>query len=132
MTKDGEQVSYDKEPAAILRSLRNGKYTITIAKKKDPRSIDQNALMWLWFTCMEKETDVPKQDIHDYYCRRFNRKLINWNGRQEVVAMGTSKLSKDEMQIFLDKVQADAQTEFGIKLPNPEDYYFDAFYQTYK
>lgn len=132
LTKYGERVTFNKEPAAVFSLLKNGQYTVTISKAREPRSIDQNNLMWLWFTCIEAETGVLKQDVHDYYCRMFNRKIIAWNGRQEVIAMGTSKLSKEEMRSFLDKVQADAQTEFGIRLPNPEDLYFEEFYQTYK
>lgn len=132
LIKDGEQVSFDKEPAAIFKTLRNGRYTVTIAREKEPRSLDQNALMWLWFTCMESETGTPKQDIHDYYCRKFNRKIINWNGRQEVIAQGTSKLNKDEFATFLNNIQADAASEFGIRLPNPEDRFFEEFYQMYR
>ena len=52
LTKDGEQVSFDKEPAAIFSSLRNGRYVVTIVREKDRRSIEQNALMWLWFSCI--------------------------------------------------------------------------------
>lgn len=132
LIKDGEQVSFSKEPAAIFKTLRNGRYIVTIAREKEPRSIEQNALMWLWFTCMESETGTPKQDIHDYYCRKFNRKIINWNGRQEVIAQGTSKLNKDEFATFLNNIQADAASEFGIRLPNPEDRFFEEFYQMYR
>lgn len=112
--------------------LRNGRYVVTITKEKEPRSIDQNSLMWLWFTCIEQETGTPRQDVHDYYCRKFLRKYITWNGRQEIVAEGTSRQSKERMTEFLDKVQADAATEFGIRLPLPEDKMFEVFYQTYK
>ena len=56
MTKDGTQVSYDREPASVIAMLRNGRYTVTFARQREPRSIEQNALMWLWFTCIESET----------------------------------------------------------------------------
>lgn len=132
MTKQGEQVSFDIEPAAVFSSLRNGRYIITIAKEKEPRSLDQNALMWLWFTCIESETGTPRQDVHDYYCMRFLRREIVWNGSQRTIIEGTSKLTKDRMTTFLNEVQADAATEFGISLPNPDDRFFEEFYNTYK
>ena len=132
MTKDGTQVSYDKEPASVIAMLRNGRYTVTFARQREPRSIEQNALMWLWFTCIENETGTPRQDVHDYYCRKFLRKNINWNGRNEVVVEGTSKQTKERMTVFLNQVQADAATEFGITLPNPDDRYFEDFYNTYR
>lgn len=132
LTKDGEQVTFDKEPAAIFQSLRNGRYVVTIVREKEPRSIDQNNLMWLWFTCIEQETGTSRQDVHDYYCAMFLRRMIMWNGQQRTVIDGTSKLSKERMTEFLNNVQADAATEFGIRLPLPEDRYFEEFYQTYK
>lgn len=132
LTKNGEQVSYDKEPAAVISTLSNGMYTVTITRSKEPRSLDQNALMWLWFTCIEAETGTPRQDVHDYYCVMFLRKNISWNGMDRTVIEGTSKLTKERMTWFLNQVQADARTEFGINLPLPEDRYFEEFYQTYK
>ena len=132
MTKDGEQVSFSKEPASVFQTLMNGQYTVTITRARQPRSLDQNALMWLWFTCISQETGTPIQDVHDYYCAKFLRKQIAWNGIIRTVVEGTSKLSKERMTNFLNQVQADAQTEFGITLPLPEDRYFEEFYQTFK
>lgn len=132
LTKNGEQVTFDREPAAIFQSLANGRYIVTIQREKQKRSLDQNALMWLWYTCIEAETGTSAQDIHDYYCAKFLRRTIDWNGTQRTVVEGTSKLTKDRFTTFLDQVQADAAAEFGIRLPLPEDLYFEEFYQTYK
>lgn len=132
LTKTDGQVSFNKEPASVFSTLRNGRYTVTIAPSKEPRSLDQNALMWLWFSCMEAETGVPRQDVHDYYCVRFLRRNILWNGFNRTVVEGTSKLSKERMSWFLDQIQADAKTEFGIDLPSPEDLRFNEFYETYR
>lgn len=130
--KNGEQVTFSKEPASVLSLLKNGTYTVTISKAKSPRSLDQNALMWMWFDCMSREVGTPIQDVHDYYCSKFLRKQINWNGTNRTVVEGTSKLSKDRMTEFLNNVQADVLTEFGIKLPLPEDKYYEEFCNTYK
>lgn len=132
LIKDGERVSFDKEPASVFSLLRNGRYTVTISRERKPRSLDQNSLMWLWFTCIASETGTPVQDVHDYYCAKFLRKQISWNGTIRTVVEGTSKQTKDRMTVFLNEVQADAATEFGITLPDPEDRYFEQFYQTYK
>jgi hypothetical protein len=43
----------------------------------------------------------------------------------------TKKLNTAEFTAFLDKVQQFAAGE-GIILPNPEDLYFEQFYQQYK
>lgn len=132
LTKNGEQVSFNKEPAAVFSTLRNGRYVVTIVKEKEPRSLDQNSLMWMWFTCISDETQTPVQDVHDYYCVKFLRRKIDWNGVERTVVEGTRKLDKERMSTFLDQVQADALTELGIRLPRPEDLYFSEFYETYK
>lgn len=132
LTKNGGQVSYSKDLASVVQTLMNGQYTITISRRKDPRSIDQNSLMWLWFNCISTETGTPVQDVHDYYCKNFLTRRITWNGHGDIIVGGTSKLSKEEMTNFLDKVQADANAEFGMRLPLPEEKDFEDFYQTYK
>lgn len=132
LTKDGEAVTYDRDPAAILSSLRNGRYIVTIARERQRRTLDQNALMWLWFDCIATETGTPRQDVHDYYCAKYLRRQIQWNGTGRTVVEGTRNLDKERFTQFLNEVQADAATEFGIRLPLPEDRYFEEFYQTYK
>lgn len=132
MTKIGDGISFDREPAAVFSTLRDGRYVVTITKDRARRSLDQNALMWLWFSCVESETGTDRHDVHDYYCAKFLRRTIAWNGTERTVVEGTRRLSKERMAEFLGKVQADAATEFGIRLPNPEDRYFEEFYQTYK
>lgn len=132
LVKNGEQVSFNKEPASVFSLLKNGRYTVTISPEKKPRSLDQNALMWMWFTCISNETGTPVQIVHDYYCSKYLRRIIKWNGTDRTVVEGTSKLTKDRMKTFLDNVQSDAITEFGIRLPLPEDKYYEEFCQMYK
>lgn len=127
--KTGGVVNIDLSP--VLSTLRNGSYVLTVKRKAEKRSVDQNALMWAWFTCIETETGTPRQDVHDYYCRKFLRKTIRWNGRNEVIVEGTSKQTKQQMSMFLDNVQADAASEFGITLPTPEDEAWEAFFESY-
>ena len=132
LTKNGEQVSFDREPAAVIQTLRNGKYAVTFSREKETRSLDQNSLMWMWFDCISRETGTPQQVVHDYYCTKFLRRQIDWNDNRYTIVEGTSKLSKERMKNFLDNVQADALSEFGIRLPLPEDRYFEQFFETYK
>ena len=70
--------------------------------------MSQNALMWMWFQCMEAETGTLKQDIHDYYCQKFLARRAVIGGVEKWVTGGTSKLNTAQMTDFLNKVQADA------------------------
>ena len=114
-----------------LKIIANGNYLLSIKKEVKKRTLDQNALMWLWFTCIEHETGTNKNDIHDYYCMLFLRRTANINGEERVIISGTSKLNTAQFTDFLNKIQADAANEFGIKLPNPDDLYFEEFKNEY-
>ena len=133
--KDGE-VQYKEHVLnqidAVFSTLANGAYIIHTKKEVKGRTINQNALMWLWFTCIEIETGTDKNDVHDYYCTRFIRRKTTVNGSDRIVISGTSKLNTVHFTDFLNKVQADAASEFGIKLPLPEDLYFEQFKEYYE
>lgn len=121
------------QPIELMFNLvANGEYALEIKKKVKRRTVDQNALMWMWFTCIEDETGTLKQDVHDYYCKLFLRRVVVVNGKEEVVVRSTSKLNTAEMTVFLNKVQSDAAAEFGIRLPSPDDQFFNAFTNKYE
>lgn len=115
-----------------FRTLQNGEHSISISKLVKKRTIDQNRLMWLWFACIERETGTSKEDVHDYYCKKFLIRTANINGVEEKIYSGTSKLTTLGMKDFLDKVQADASSEFGIQLPDPNDLHWKEFEEHYK
>jgi len=128
--KEEEQLF--KQLKQSFLSLKNGDYEIVHKLFKKNRSNDQNALMWLWFTCLEDETGQDKQDIHDYYCKLFLRREVVINNKREVVVSGTKNLKTDVMANFLTKVQADAASEFGCQLPTREDLHFEEFRRQYE
>ena len=145
LVKEKGVVRLDKPFDFMCSQLRNGRYKVTIERYTEPRTINQNALMWMWFTCIEQETGTDKQDVHDYYCNLFLRRTAVINGRETVIAGSTSKLSTLQMTDFLNKVKADAQmtdflnkvkadaaTEMGIRLPLPDDLYYQEFVNEYK
>jgi hypothetical protein len=84
--------------------------------------------MWMWFTCIERETGTPKDDVYMYYCKRFLCKVIEIGNHREKIYNTSSKLTMEEMTEFLNKIKADAATELGITLPLPEDRFFEQFY----
>ena len=107
-----------------LDVMANGNYMLTLERKKSNRSISQNNLMWKWFEIIaEAWTDFggptyTRDNVHDYYCLQFLSCSLP-NGK--TIGGSTSKLTTEQMTEFLNKVGADAATEFGIRLPHPED-----------
>lgn len=132
LTKEKGEIRMNKSFDFMCSQLCNGRYRVTIERYTEPRTLNQNALMWLWFTCIEQETGTDKQDVHDYYCNRFLRRTAFINGRELVISGKTSSLNTLQMTDFLNKIKADAAAEFGITLPLPADRYYQEFINEYK
>lgn len=127
-------VSFVKDTVSMwLETAPNGDYRVTMEKVSKPRSINQNNLMWLWFTAIADEWSeasgkvFTRQNVHDVYCEMF-LPVDTPKGR---VGGSTSILSSEDMGVFLDRVQADAADD-GIVLPNPEDKIFDVWRMQYE
>lgn len=132
VTKENGKVNGNVDLAGLFSTLRNGTYTITIKRATEKRTLAQNDLMWLWFTCIERETGTPKEDVYNYYCKKFLQKQIRMGDRLVMVNETSSRLNTQQMSDFMNKIQADAATELGIQLPLPTDRYYDAFCEAYK
>ena len=131
MTKNDGRLTFDVELPYVFSLLANGKYTITIKRANEKRSIPQNDLMWMWLTCIERETGTPKEDVYMYYCKKFLMKTIQIGDKMEHIYNTSSKLNQEQMSEFLTKIQIDALTELGITLPKPEDRFFENFYSQF-
>ena len=131
MTKNDGRLTFDVELPYVFSLLANGKYTITIKRANEKRSIPQNDLMWMWFTCIERETGTPKEDVYMYYCKKFLMKTIQIGEKLERIYNTSSKLNTEQMTQFLNNIQQDALNELGIRLPKPEDRFFEAFYSQF-
>lgn len=128
MRKSEGRLTFDMELPYVFSTLANGTYQITIKRASEKRSIPQNDLMWMWLTCIERETGTPKDDIYMYYCKKFLMKTIQVGVKLERIYTTSSKLNTEQMTEFLNKIQADALAELGITLPRPEDRFFEQFY----
>ena len=131
LTKKDGRLVFDQEPAAVFDFLSNGQYVITIKRMSTKRSIAQNDLMWMWLTCIERETGTSRDDVYMYYCKKFLMKTISVGQKLERIYTTSSKLNSEQMTLFLNNIQLDALQELGIRLPKPEDRFFEAFYQDF-
>ena len=106
-------------------------YTVEITEKKVKRTISQNALYWLWLTCIEFETGNNRDELHEIFKRKFldpeviialGETFLNWS---------TKELNTTQFKYYLDHIQVFASTELAIKLPDPKDKYWEEFYSFY-
>lgn len=132
LVKKNGNVSMEKSFDYLCSRLSNGVYTLKIVRKTKPRTIPQNSLMWMWFKCMEEQTGQPKEDWHDYYVAKFLSRQVMIGNNLVWVPGRSSTLNSLQMTNFLNKVQADAATEWGITLPLPADRFFADFVDEYQ
>ena len=119
---------------------RNGVVTLdkdfnlmcSLLRKTQPRTISQHSLMCMWYKCMEDSTGTPKEDFHDYYKAKYLSREVAVGNRLYRVAGSTTDLNTLQMTNYLEKVKADAATEFGIMLPLPEDRDYQTFITEYR
>ena len=94
----------------------------------------QNALYWLWLTCIADETGGDKLAIHEtfkgMYLPRETAKVFLETCMDRPVS--TSTLNTAQFTQYLDKIQVFASSELGIVLPLPGDLAFEAFQEYYK
>ncbi len=81
---------------------------------------------------MEDSTGQRKEDFHDYYKTKFLTRQVVIGRRWVTVIGSTTDLNTLQMTEYLEKVKADAATEFGIMLPLPEDRNYQAFISEYR
>jgi len=103
----------------------NGKKVIIeIELEKSKRSLDQNALYWLYLGVIEKETGNLATDLHELFKRKFlppiPKKLL---GVEFKIPASTTELNKIEFGEYLDKISAFTEVpipqevkEFDIKV----------------
>ena len=126
------QPLFYKQLETLLFTVKNGGYELIIKPFKEKRSVDQNALMWMWFTCLEQETGATKLDFYKHYCEKFIPDHCTYFRDGRFDSGGTSKLKTDVMSVFLKSIQADAASDFGIQLPTKEDLHFEEFLAQYE
>lgn len=129
--KDGK-VSMEQSLEYLCSKLTNGTYELTIKRKTEPRTVSQNSLMWMWMECISEDTGTPKQDVYDYYCSKFLARHVTLGNRTLLVKGSSSSLNTIQMTKFLNLIQADAASEFGITLPLPSDKFYGEFIQEYR
>lgn len=124
---------YQKKQAIdYVNSLFYKDKTVNIVEVANKRNLNQNALYWLYLTCISCETGNDKDLLHDYFRFKF-LPVTNetFNGKELTKLTSTTKLDKKNFNEYLDKLVVYCLDELDIILPNPEDKNFETFYSTY-
>lgn len=92
-------------------------YYAKIGKVKGIRSLNQNALYWVYIELIASETGHNADELHKLFKGLFlPKKEIEWNGKKYMMSGSTANLSKAEFGIYMDKICA----ETNIPIPDPK------------
>ena len=114
-----------------LLSVDVGKgYVCIIKKPKVPKSCAQNRLLWMWLTCLEKESETgyTKEDFYHMFTNRFP---VFHTVMMDCAMVTSSHYTKEEFTRFLENVKSWSLEELGVDLPDPEDVKWEVFYKKY-
>lgn len=108
-------------------------YEVNITPRKSTRTLSQNRLYWLYIACIIDETGNDRDALHDHFRRKFLPVYYSLLGDEQTEKL-TSTTALDTVQFtqYIDRIVAFSSSELGIVLPNPEDRYFEQFYEQYK
>lgn len=100
-----------------------GRVSIEIKKIRKIRSLNQNALYWMWLEIISNDLGYDREELHD----TFKAMFLTDRSQKVPLVRSTSKLNKIQFGLYLDKIERIA-AGLGIRLPQPgEDYYANIF-----
>lgn len=98
-------------------------YRIDIKKNRAIRSTDQNARYWVLLKAIGVVTGYTKDELHEYYKTKFNRKWI----LDESVPVSTADLDTLEFTVYMNKVQDHGEKFHNLKFISEADIRYRAW-----
>ena len=95
-------------------------YEVTIKPYKRNRSLEQNSLMWKWYSIIADDLGYTTEEIHEEFMRKLLIPITMQTPSGLVEVYSTKKLKVKEMTAYLEGIERTA-TEMGIALPRPYD-----------
>lgn len=99
-------VSMNRDGVLVLKGdfpeLKAG-MVVDVEYKAKNRSIEQNALYWLFCTYCGKQLGMTKEEVHEAFKYAFLKDKKIKNGKLLIYIRSTSKLSKEEFAEYFDR-----------------------------
>ena len=100
-----------------IKGQKDGNYEMRVRKWRKKRSLDQNALYWLWISIIAEDTGFDPEELHT----SFRGMFLTDRSQKIPIIRSTTTSNKLEFSQYLKKVEREAN-ELGITLPQPERY----------
>ena len=121
--KDGKLTIRNRRQFDEWIKTLKGEVRIAVERARGKRSNLQNNYYWLCLNLISQETGNEANDLHRIFKARFlPRKSIKYGKQIYKIPISTTALNKIEFGEYMSRISAEAG-EYGITLPNTEDYY---------
>ena len=139
LRKDQGHVTDGRTLDQCLAFLPDGDYVAEVMtkaqwEKRQPRTLNQNALLHVWFKHIAIALNSQHGDdywnadlVKDYFAIKYATDEVKPDGEIWRKAVSTSKMTKKQMTEYMERIQAYMLTEHGIKVPLPDDDKFKDF-----
>ena len=101
-----------------LKKLEGKEVKVKIDKKRKIRSLNQNALYWLWLEQLSEYTGYETEEFH----AMFKSMYLTDRSKDFPIIRSTTKLDKNQFLIYLDKIRKYCQENEilrNVALPDP-------------
>ncbi len=99
---------------------------ITIKRKTNKRSLNQNALYHKWVGIIANQTGYAHDEVTDWLKGQFLAPVfVEIDGRAIERRRSTTTMSVGEMAAYMDQIHAWATAEMGWRLPVPEEMHME-------
>lgn len=117
----------------ILNLTTDKLMSVRVEEFKSKRSLQQNKLMWLWYSVIAKFWHDSTGDWYnpDIWHEELKEKFLGFesiatpNGIKRRLR-STTKLNTAQFTEYLENIDHYMGSKFGYQLPHPEDIYFEA------
>jgi hypothetical protein len=111
----------DDQRDRIALHIRNRPlpFQLVVGRIRQPRSLDQNARLWLLHTEASHVTGYAPDEMHEFaLMRHFGHRAIACGGIMLTVPLKrSSKLTIEEFTEFMERTEAWYASDFGVILP---------------
>ena len=110
-------------PTQFLKDMQKlkGDVVVIVDKRRTQRSLNANALYWMWLGVIEEETGQDKDEVHDFFKTKFLKGTKQVFGKVYEVVSSSAILDSKDFSDYMSKCKQFAINELNIILPEPFD-----------
>ena len=112
------KLNSEKKFKEFIADQKDGTYEITVKKWRKKRSLDQNALYWVWLQIIAKDLGYDTEELHS----SFRSMFLTDRSKKIPLVRSTTALNTLEFINYLKAVERQASS-LGIVLPVTENHH---------